>query len=307
MASPADPFEITDDPVPADPQPARRAVTSTAHLEGLNEEQRKAVVHADGPLLVLAGAIVAGNRARAYDATILKVLGATRARIVLQFLAESVLTSAIAGVLGVLLAIWGLDLLKKVAENFLPRVQEISLDVNVLLFAVGLSLITGIILGLVPALHASRSDPIDSLKDSSRGSTGRQAGRLRAGLLVAPAWRRVVRAQPRAIAEAEQSDGHALEGEVDVHAFAPADLRSLLREAGFEDRRVGGEELLANAWGWGLRTVESSAEPESISWGWRRFALRSYMALQKVDSSLLEPYLPAELFYNLLVSARKPA
>ena len=129
----------------------------------------------------------------------------------------------------------------------------------------------------------------------------------RAGLLAAPAWRRVVGAQPRAIAEAEQSDGHALEGEVDVHAFAPADLRQLLREAGFEDRRVGGEELLANAWGWGLRTVESSAEPESISWGWRRFAFNSYMALQKVDSRLLEPYLPAELFYNLLVSARKPA
>jgi ubiquinone/menaquinone biosynthesis C-methylase UbiE len=129
----------------------------------------------------------------------------------------------------------------------------------------------------------------------------------RAGLLVAPLWRRAVRAQPRAMAEAEQSDGHALEGEVDVHAFAPADLRRLLRDAGFEDRHVGGEELLANAWGWGLRTVESSAEPESISWAWRRFAFRSYMALQKVDSTLLEPRLPAELFYNLLVSARKPA
>jgi len=129
----------------------------------------------------------------------------------------------------------------------------------------------------------------------------------RAGLFAAPAWRRLVRAQPRAVAEAEQSDGHALEGEVDVHAFAPADLRRLLRDAGFENRHVGGEELLANAWGWGLRTVESSAEPESISWAWRRFAFRSYMALQKVDSTVLEPYLPAELFYNLLVSARKPA
>ena len=107
--------------------------------------------------------------------------------------------------------------------------------------------------------------------------------------------------------EAEQSNGHALEGEVDVHAFAPADLRRLLRDAGFEDRRVGGEELLANAWGWGLRTVESSAEPESVSWGWRSFAFRSYIALQKVDTRLLEPHLPAELFYNLLVSGRKPA
>jgi len=129
----------------------------------------------------------------------------------------------------------------------------------------------------------------------------------RAGLLVAPAWRRLVRARPRAIAEAEQSEGHSLEGEVDVHAFAPADLRRVLRDAGFEHRHVGGEELLANAWGWGLRTVESSAEPESISWSWRRFAFNSYIALQKVDSRLLEPHLPAELFYNLLVSARKPA
>ena len=129
----------------------------------------------------------------------------------------------------------------------------------------------------------------------------------RAGLLVAPAWRRLVRAQPRAIAEAEQSEGHSLEGEVDVHAFAPADLRRVLRDAGFEQRHVGGEELLANAWGWGLRTVESSAEPESISWSWRRFAFNSYIARQKVDSRLLEPHLPAELFYNLLVSARKPA
>jgi ubiquinone/menaquinone biosynthesis C-methylase UbiE len=128
----------------------------------------------------------------------------------------------------------------------------------------------------------------------------------RTGTLVAPIWRRLVGAHVRAVAEADQSEGHSLEGEVDVHAFAPADLRRLLERAGFEDRRVGGEELLANAWGWGLRTVESSAEPDSVSLRWRRFAFRSYIALQKVDTRLLEPHLPAELFYNLLVSARKP-
>jgi ubiquinone/menaquinone biosynthesis C-methylase UbiE len=129
----------------------------------------------------------------------------------------------------------------------------------------------------------------------------------RTGTLAAPVWRRVVGARARAVAEVDQSEGHSLEGEVDVHAFAPADLRRLLERAGFEDRRVGGEELLANAWGWGLRTVESSAEPETVPLRWRRFAFRSYIALQKVDTTLLEPRLPAELFYNLLVSARKPS
>jgi ubiquinone/menaquinone biosynthesis C-methylase UbiE len=143
------------------------------------------------------------------------------------------------------------------------------------------------------------------------GEPSRYGDRLAAlpkqtALLAAPAWRRVVGARERAVPEAEQSHGHALEGEVDVHAFAPADLRRLLSATGFEDRRVGGEELLANAWGWGLRTVESTAEPESVSFGWRRFAFNSYIALQKLDTSLLEPRLPAELFYNLLVSGRKP-
>jgi predicted permease len=133
----------------------------------------------------VANLLLARFTGRRKEIAIRTALGATRARIIFQFLAESVMTAGIAGVLGVLLSIWGLDALKKAVEDFLPRSPEITLDVNVLLFAVGLSILTGIILGVVPALHASRSDPIDSLKDSSRGSTGRQAGRLRAGLLIA--------------------------------------------------------------------------------------------------------------------------
>jgi hypothetical protein len=55
-----------------------------------------------------------------------------------------------------------------------------------------------------------------------------------------------------------------------------------------------------------VRTLEASAEPDEIPWGWRQFAFRTYLALQRVDDQALEPRLPAQLFYNLLVSARKP-
>ncbi len=129
----------------------------------------------------------------------------------------------------------------------------------------------------------------------------------RLGRLAAPAWRRLVGAERRAVPEAEQSHDHSLESEVDVHAFAPADLRRLPREAAFEQVRVGGEELVANAWGWGLRSVEATAEPGSVPPRWHRFAFNSYIALQKLDTRLLEPRLPPELFYNLLLSARKPS
>jgi ubiquinone/menaquinone biosynthesis C-methylase UbiE len=122
----------------------------------------------------------------------------------------------------------------------------------------------------------------------------------------APAWRAVMRADERGALPPGEANGHGLEGEVDVHSFTPETLRRRLREAGFEQPRVRGEELLANAWGWGLRTVESTAQPESVPSAWRWFAFGSYLALQRVDSALLEPRLPPELFYNLLLAARLP-
>ena len=129
----------------------------------------------------------------------------------------------------------------------------------------------------------------------------------RVGVLAAPAWRRVLRASPaRWITDGGASGGHELEHGVDVHAFAPADLRELGRAAGFDAVRVRGEELLANAHGWLMRTLESSADPADVPWAWRYFAFRSYLALQRVDTALLEPRLPPELFYNLVLSARKP-
>jgi ubiquinone/menaquinone biosynthesis C-methylase UbiE len=128
----------------------------------------------------------------------------------------------------------------------------------------------------------------------------------RAALMAGPLWRRAIGADARDHDAEPDSNGHALESEVDVHAFSPGDLRRFAQAAGFVGVRVRGEELLANMHGWTIRTLEAGAEPDQIPWGWRSFAFRSYIALQKLDAQVLEPRLPPELFYNLLVSGRKP-
>lgn len=131
----------------------------------------------------------------------------------------------------------------------------------------------------------------------------------RAALLAAPLWRRAIGAPGRTPEQvAEESDGeHALEREVDVHAFRPSDLSGFAEDAGFERVRVRGEELLANMHGWVMRGLEATADPTRIPMRWHRFAFRSYIELQRLDGWALEPRLPPSLFYNLLVSARKPA
>ena len=131
----------------------------------------------------------------------------------------------------------------------------------------------------------------------------------RAGLAVAPVWRRLVGAGPAADGHANghgEPDDHALESVVDVHAFTPGDLERHARAGGFEGVRVRGEELLANWFGWFNRTVEATARHEEIPRAWFQYAYHGYIALQKVDATLLEPHLPAAGFYNLMLTARKP-
>ncbi len=70
--------------------------------------------------------------------------------------------------------------------------------------------------------------------------------------------------------------------------------------------RITGEELLANWFGWTNRTLEATAEPEDVPWAWRQYAYRGYLMLQGLDRRLLESRLPPAIFYNLLISARKP-
>jgi ubiquinone/menaquinone biosynthesis C-methylase UbiE len=124
---------------------------------------------------------------------------------------------------------------------------------------------------------------------------------------LAPAWRWALGASP-APPHADDPCGqdHRLESQVDVHAFDPGLLRRFAGAAGLTDVHVRGEELLANWFGWTSRTLEASADPDEVPWAWKVFAFRGYLALQRVDRALLEPRLPAEIFYNLIVSARKP-
>jgi SAM-dependent methyltransferase len=129
----------------------------------------------------------------------------------------------------------------------------------------------------------------------------------RGALAVAPLWRALVGASSRNGNGGGPGEEDRLEQIVDVHAFTPTDLSGFAGAAGFVDVHVGGEELAASLFGWANRTLEATAEPSEVPWAWRVYAYRGYLLLQRLDRSLLEPRLPAALFYNLLVSARAPA
>jgi SAM-dependent methyltransferase len=145
------------------------------------------------------------------------------------------------------------------------------------------------------------------------GEPSRSGDRLaavpkRAALRCAPLWRRALRLRPAPTHDGASDEAeHSLEAVVDVHAFVPSDLERHAAAAGFTDVRVRGEELLANWFGWFNRTLEATAESKDIPWAWIQYAYRGYIGLQKVDRALLEPRLPAQIFYNLMVAARKAA
>ena len=111
-------------------------------------------------------------------------LGASRAEVVRQLVAESMLLAVLGGVCGLLLAEWSLSALRTFGADLIPRVAEIRIDPIAMGFALLATLITGLLIGLLPALQASRVQPLEVLKESGRGAVG-TGSRLRASLLVA--------------------------------------------------------------------------------------------------------------------------
>ncbi len=126
--------------------------------------------------------------------------------------------------------------------------------------------------------------------------------------MLAPAWRTLLRARraPHDDGIARARIDESLEGCVDIHAFSPADLAAHARRAGLTDVSVRGEELVANLFGWFNRALEATADPGAVPMFWRQYAYHGYLLLQRLDQSVLEPRLPPAIFYNLLLSARKP-
>ena len=120
----------------------------------------------------VANLLLARSLARSREFAIRSALGASHARMIRQLLTESILLSAVGAALGLLAAYCGMKMLLKAIPAALPRLSEVSLDSKVLLFTLVLSLITGVIFGLAPAVKATRTNLQEVMKQSGRGSSG---------------------------------------------------------------------------------------------------------------------------------------
>lgn len=119
----------------------------------------------------VANLLLARSSARAREFAVRSALGAARSRLVRQLLTESIVLALFGAALGVLLAVWCTRTLLAHAPYGLPNQQSIGVSPRVLLFSLGISLLTGLIFGLVPALKLRRSAPQDSLREGARGSS----------------------------------------------------------------------------------------------------------------------------------------
>ncbi|MCI0392114.1 MAG: ABC transporter permease [Acidobacteria bacterium] len=167
-----------------------RLVPMREFLVGETRRPLYVLLGAVGLVLLIACANVANltlaqAARRQKEVALRHALGADRMRLIRQLLTESALLSMIAGIIGLLLAWWSADLLTALAQDSIPRVGEIELDDRVLGFTLLVSLLTGVVFGLAPALQSSRPDLNETLKEGGKGSgSSSRLGRARNALIV---------------------------------------------------------------------------------------------------------------------------
>ncbi|HKR12941.1 MAG TPA: ABC transporter permease [Pyrinomonadaceae bacterium] len=134
----------------------------------------------------VANLLLANAASRQKEMAIRFALGASRWRVMRQLLTESTMLALAGGALGLMLSVWGVALMTKLLPQDFPRVQEIGMDWRVLGFTLAASMFTGFLFGFAPALHVSKTDVQEAMKESGRGAAGSvRRSRLRHALIVA--------------------------------------------------------------------------------------------------------------------------
>jgi putative ABC transport system permease protein len=132
----------------------------------------------------VANLLLARAAARQKEVAIRTAMGASRARVVRQMLTESLLLSTIGGIVGVILSVWLTDVLISITPEGTARLEQVGVDGRVLAFALGVSLLTGLVFGLAPALQTSKLDVSGSLKEGGRTGEGHRRTSARSLLLI---------------------------------------------------------------------------------------------------------------------------
>ena len=133
----------------------------------------------------VANLLLARATSRHKEMAVRAALGASRMRVIRQLLTESILLSLVGGAVGLLLAVWWSDLLVALGKEDIPRAVHVAIDWRVLGFTLGVSVLTGLIFGLVPAFQSSKTELVESLKEGGRsGSEGARRNRMRSVLVV---------------------------------------------------------------------------------------------------------------------------
>lgn len=168
---------------------APRVLGLQADLVGPVRNSLLVLMSAVGLVLLIACVNVANlmlvrAAGRGRELAVRAALGAGRLRLVRQLLAESVMLSTVGGVCGIFVAMASIPVLMHLSPTDVERVSAVSIDTSVLLFTIGVSVLTGLLFGVMPALHASRANVQDALKEGTRGSSGLHGGRVRNVLVV---------------------------------------------------------------------------------------------------------------------------